>query len=205
MILDGPKFKIFTFVGAPVRLSLLFFLLLPMVGFDMTMFISIFIAILIHEMAHAFVARKKGYTVYGIDLDLFAGAASLDANMHQRDSMWVSLAGPASNLILAVLSLLLLPQLPSLQPFLHTFFGVNVFLFVFNMLPIYPMDGGMAFSDFLMLNMRNRRLAADIANKTSLTFCVLGFVAALLLQYFIMAIFFGIFFYQTYKRAGYGR
>ena len=130
MILAGPKFKLFNFVGAPVRLSLLFFLLLPMVGFDIPVFVSVFVAILVHEMAHAFVAHRKGYTVYGIDIDLFAGAAALDANMHQRDSMWISLAGPASNLLLAVLALLLIPHLG--VPYMTTFFNVNVFLFVFN-------------------------------------------------------------------------
>jgi len=201
MILDGPKFKIFNFVGAPVRLSLLFFLLLPMLGFDITMFVSIFVAVLVHEMAHALVARFKGYNVYGIDIDLFAGAASVDSNMHQRDSLWVSLAGPISNILLALIAFPFVPYFS----FMSTFIAVNIFLFIFNILPIYPMDGGMAFRDLLMLNMRDRRKAADIANKTSLTFCVLGFVAVLLLNQFIMAIFFAIFFYQTCKNAGYVR
>ena len=199
MILDGPKFKMFTFLGAPVRLSILFFLLLPMVGFDITLFVSIFIAVLVHEMAHAFVANKKGYRVYGIDIDLFAGAASIDANMHQRDSLWVSLAGPISNILLVLIALPLAIQFP----FMSTFIAVNIFLFIFNMLPIYPMDGGMAFRDILMLNMRDRRKAAYIANMTSLSFCVLGFVVVLLLQKYILAIFFAIFFYQTCKNAGY--
>ena len=199
MILAGPKFKLFNFVGAPVRLSLLFFFLLPMVGFDVPTFVSVFVAILVHEMAHAFVAHRKGYTVYGIDIDLFAGAAALDANMHQRDSMHVSLAGPLSNLFLVGLALVLVPHVP----YMSTFFAVNAFLFVFNMLPIYPMDGGMAFKDFLMLRMRDRRRAVEIAAMTSLTFCVFGLIAALLTGYFIMAIFFAIFFYQTLRSAGY--
>ena len=199
MILAGPKFKLFNFVGAPVRLSLLFFFLLPIVGFDIPTFVSVFVAILVHEMAHAFVAHRKGYIVYGIDIDLFAGAAALDANMHQRDSMHVSLAGPLSNLFLAGLAMVLIPYFPHMG----TFLGVNVFLFVFNILPIYPMDGGMAFRDFLMLRMRDRRRAVEIAAITSLVFCVFGFIAAMFGGFLIMAIFFAIFFYQTLKSAGY--
>lgn len=198
MILAGPKFKLFNFVGAPVRLSLLFFLLLPIVHFKVETFLSVFVAILVHEMAHALVAHRKGYTVYGIDIDLFAGAAALDANMHQRDSMHVSLAGPLSNLIMVCLSLVLIPYVP----YMTTFFEVNLFLFVFNMLPIYPMDGGMAFKDFLMLRMRDRRRAVEIAAMTSLTFCVFGFIASLLAGSLLLAIFFAIFFYQTVKSAG---
>ena len=59
MILDGPKFQMFTFLGAPVKLSLLFLLLLPMVGFDITLFVSIFIAVLVHEMARLCCRQKR--------------------------------------------------------------------------------------------------------------------------------------------------
>lgn len=201
MILDGPKFKIFNFLGAPVRLSLFFFILLPVVGFDITVFLSVFVAVLVHEMAHAYVANLKGYRVYGIDVDLFAGAASIDANIHQRDSMWVSLAGPASNLLLAGVAFLLAPYLGT--EITSIFVGINLFLAVFNLLPIWPMDGGMAFRDFLMLNMRDRSKAARIADNTSLVFCVFGFIAAGMGGFFIMCVFFAIFFYQTLKRAGY--
>lgn len=201
MILDGTKFKIFNFLGAPVRLSLFFFILLPVVDFDITVFLSIFVAVLVHEMAHAYVANLKGYRVYGIDVDLFAGAASIDANIHQRDSMWVSLAGPASNLLLAVLGLFLLPYVGN--DIATTFVSINIFLAVFNLLPIHPMDGGMAFRDFLMINMRDRSKAARIADNTSLVFCVFGFIAAGIGGFFIMCVFFAIFFYQTCKRAGY--
>lgn len=193
------KFKLFNFLGAPVRLSLLFFLFLPMVGFDIATFISVFIAVLIHEMAHAYVADRKGYSFNGIDIDLFFGSASIDMNMHQRDSMWVALAGPISNLVLIIISIFLIPVFPPIT----TFASVNLVLFIFNILPIYPLDGGRAFRDFLMLNMRNRKRASEIASITSLTLCVFGFIYSLLSGSFIMAIFFGLFFYQTCKNEGY--
>jgi Zn-dependent protease len=201
MILDGTKLKMFTFLGAPVRLSLFFLLLLPMVGFDITFFISIFISVLVHEMAHAFVAHKKGYSVYGIDIDLFTGSASMDSNMHQRDSLWVSLAGPFSNLILAILSLLLMPYLHNVM---DVFFGVNISLFIFNMLPIYPMDGGMVFRDLLMLNMRDRRQASKIANWTSIISSLVGFLVIIIFtKLWILAILFAIFCYISLKKSGY--
>lgn len=198
MILDGPKFRIFTFVGAPVRLSLLFFLLLPMVGFDIYIFLSIFVAVLVHEMAHAYVANHKGYKVYGIDLDLFAGAAAIDANIHQRDSLWVSLAGPASNLVLAVLALFLMPHLGVVP--MKAFFGVNLFLFALNILPIYPMDGGMALRDILMLNMRDRTKADRIATVVSFSFSLLLIGVSVLLGMYILAIFGCYFAYLAYQK-----
>ncbi|WP_239489052.1 site-2 protease family protein [Luteitalea sp. TBR-22] len=72
----------------------------------------------------------------------------------RRDFMWIALAGPASNLLLAVLASLLLRALPHmpvavggiaivepLLQFAFNFFRVNVLLAVFNMIPVPPLDG----------------------------------------------------------------
>lgn len=72
----------------------------------------------------------------------------------RRDFMWIALAGPASNLLLALLASLLLRVLPLLPPsvgaiavvqpllqFLFGFFIVNILLALFNMIPVPPLDG----------------------------------------------------------------
>lgn len=67
-----------------------------------------------------------------------------------RDQMLVTIAGPAVNLILAILAAFAFALVQSRSPQLVELFGkammVNVSLFVFNMLPIAPLDG----SKFLM-------------------------------------------------------
>lgn len=72
----------------------------------------------------------------------------------RRDFMWIALAGPASNLVLAVLAsvlLRLLPYMPvsagaldvitPLTVFGQRFLFLNVLLAVFNMIPVPPLDG----------------------------------------------------------------
>jgi Zn-dependent protease len=67
----------------------------------------------------------------------------------RRDFMWIALAGPASNLLLAVLrGLPLLPMsvgsialVEPLFEFASRFFLVNVLLACFNMIPVPPLDG----------------------------------------------------------------
>jgi Zn-dependent protease len=67
--------------------------------------------------------------------------------------MWVSLAGPASNLLLAILAAIPLRMglvdpfapgigpLPSLYSFLLQFIAINLLLMVFNLIPLAPLDG----------------------------------------------------------------
>jgi len=68
----------------------------------------------------------------------------------RRDMVWVALAGPGTNILLALLSALLwyvVPVIPSIgqawvEANLLNSMQVNVILAVFNMLPLPPLDGG---------------------------------------------------------------
>ena len=62
----------------------------------------------------------------------------------KRDEIIVSLAGPCSNLLLAIISSLCLRFLPLSQVFYIFFYLlaiINISLFVFNLIPIPPLDG----------------------------------------------------------------
>ena len=194
------SFKLFNFAGAPVELSIWFFILFLWLPF--TFVISIFVSVLIHELAHAFVARRLGWNVYKIEVGLFTGSASVDTNIPEKDSIPVVAAGPISNLILGILCIPLYLVFGETSPifghFINDLFIVNIFMFVFNILPIYPMDGGRLLKDFLFLKMRsNRRLAKKIAGGVSLVFSTALLVYSISTFSFIMMLFSALFIYYA--------
>ncbi|MBK7963395.1 MAG: site-2 protease family protein [Bdellovibrionales bacterium] len=75
------------------------------------------------------------------------------------DMFWIALAGPASNILLAVLGALVLgitartvgatDMIKALVQMLSMFITINLFLAIFNFLPLHPLDGGKVLARFL--------------------------------------------------------
>jgi Zn-dependent protease len=194
------SFKLFDFVGAPVELSLWFFILF--LWMPVSLVIAIFVSVLIHEMAHAYVADRRGWRVFGIKVDLFTGSAAVDTNIPEKDAIPVVAAGPLSNLLLAVLCIPFYSFLVNINPiidgFMNDLFVINIFMFIFNILPIYPMDGGRLLKDFLFIKMkRNRRLAKKISGYVSLTFSVALLLYSISIMAFLLILFSALFIYNS--------
>lgn len=161
-----------------------------MLGLDIPTFISrvitLVIALSVHEFSHAFVANAFGDDTpraagrltlnplkhldpMGSLVLIFAGfgwAKPVPVNpyaLERRSSsalMWVSLAGPFSNFLLAVLAAIpfrmnLIPYvasskiLPSTYEFLYEFIAINLLLMIFNLIPLAPLDGDKIVEYFL--------------------------------------------------------
>lgn len=105
----------------------------------------IFVSILVHELGHALVSRFFGVRVEGIWIHGFGGEVRhAPCPLGQRIA--ISLAGPSAGLALGAVCVVGVIALD--HPVANAVFGmgafVNVFWSLFNLIPIYPMDGGQA-------------------------------------------------------------
>lgn len=114
--------------------------------------IVILASVVLHEFGHALIARQFGIPTRDIMLTPICGLARLERNPETpRQEIFVALAGPAANALLAVLiaamawatgnSLTLSREIFQLK-LLPALFWINALLFLLNLIPVFPMDGG---------------------------------------------------------------
>lgn len=164
------QIKLFNFRGIPVQLSLWFLLLFFWMSPLIT--ISVFISILLHEIGHAYTAQNRGYSVTGIEIGLFIGQANMNIDsIRERDMIPIVAAGPLVNLMLISLSVLALSIFPC--QFFNSMLIVNFFLFIFNIIPIFPLDGGRILRSILILKTKDREKSIQISAWISLLFSIL--------------------------------
>lgn len=107
--------------------------------------LNYFLALFLHEMAHLWVAAKRGYSLKQIKLDIFGLAVELNEKIDDKDQFAINIAGPVCNLIICVLCMASYWLFPISYFYLNTFCFSSLVLAIFNLLPVYPLDGGKIF------------------------------------------------------------
>ncbi len=165
--------------------------------------IVLFACVLLHEFGHALMGMRYGIRTRNIVLLPIGGVANMEKMPENPlEELWVALAGPAVNAIIAGVLLLGLwwsEALPTALELDHhmdvsnfwlNLFFVNVLLVVFNMLPAFPMDGGRVFRALLALKMERYR-ATEIAARTGQFLAILFVFVGLFFN--VWLVFIGLF------------
>jgi Zn-dependent protease len=151
-------------------------------AFGLALIATVFAIVVVHELAHALMARHFGIRTRDITLLPIGGIASLE-RMPERpgQELAVALVGPAVNIVLAgVLALGVLAFHGSLDISEATTIGgafatqlvwINLGLAAFNLLPAFPMDGGRALRALLSIKLGRER-ATDVAALLGKVFAV---------------------------------
>ena len=145
------------------KIGISFFLLLILcfIFQQFKLLINYFFALALHELAHLLVAISRGYKLKLIQIDMFGLSIDLDADLSDKDSFAVNIAGPMCNLFLCLLCLAMYSLFPTSHLVLSEFCFTNLALALFNLLPIYPLDGGKLFRSMIKSDKAYMRL--DIA------------------------------------------
>ena len=198
------SFPLFRFRGIQVLMHWSFLLLLGWVlisslsagkgmmqaAYQVGAVLIVFACVVLHEFGHALTAMHYGVGTKSILLLPIGGVATLERMPEEpRQELMITLAGPAVNLVIAAIvgmvlwlagsvpNVSIMTEGPSNLFTLGVFLlSVNVVLFLFNLVPAFPMDGGRILRSILAMNM-DRVKATRIAGRIGVFFAM-GFVFA---------------------------
>ena len=163
------SFRLFRFAGIDVYLHWSWFLLVcirvQMRSADYSSFwwpallyVALFCIVTLHEFGHALACKQVGGRADQIVLWPFGGVAYVAPPRRPGATLWCIAAGPLVNVgLLPILSVaVLLAQrmgwphtAPDAYSITTSLLAIDVGLLLFNMLPIYPLDGGQIFQSLL--------------------------------------------------------
>jgi len=121
-------------------------------------YVALFVIVMVHEFGHALACRQVGGTSNQIVLWPLGGVAYVNPPPRPGAMLWSIAAGPLVNVALVPILWTLgtvgrasgwADSMPNAYAFLHAVWLINLGLLIFNMLPIYPLDGGQIFRSLL--------------------------------------------------------
>lgn len=194
---SGWTFHLVSLFGIPIQIHFTFLVLIIWIALEgsskegerpylrLLFVLAIFACVLLHELGHSLVARRHGIQTRNITLTPIGGVAVLETMPRPREELFIALAGPLVNI--AIATLIYIGSLATHSPikfpgtarpdtfpsFMSDLFTINIILAGFNLLPVFPMDGGRVFRSILAHFM-------DDVQATTIAVKVGQFLAALL-------------------------
>jgi Zn-dependent protease len=197
----GPSWKIGSAFGIGLYLHWSF-LLVPVWGFAVVarelgvesglygavLLLAMFGCVLLHELGHALTARRFGIGTRDITLYPIGGVARLERLPDcALQEFWIIVMGPAVNVVIAavliptgVVASLANGEIAGIPRFVLELGSLNLWLAIFNMLPLFPMDGGRvlrAVLQFWLGRLTATEIAARIGLGLGLALMVTGMFA----------------------------
>jgi len=169
----------------------------------LTLTILLFSCVLLHELGHSWVAMRYGIGIRSITLIILGGIAAMEeVPRDPRAEMRISIAGPLVSLTIGVLCYLAylglgiydivqISTISYISHLLRSIAYINIGLFVFNLIPAFPMDGGRVLRAWYVRRMpylQATRKAVNIGKMFAIVMGVLGLFASIwliLIAFFI--------------------
>ena len=150
---------------------------------NVKMFIYYFIFIIIHELSHLIVAKHLGYLPKCLKITAFGASLEGFDDFLLRDEIKIVIAGPLFNLCVTIVCYLCFWFYPETFSILNDILIVNQTLFLFNILPIFPLDAGRLLLCFVSRK-KGRREAVKFVKKFSFIFIIIMFFISMFSFFF---------------------
>ena len=196
------SWKLGNFAGIDVYLHITFFLLIGWIALSYWLqenilsavisgvgfILALFASVVLHEYGHALTARRFGVKTRNITLYPIGGVANLERIPEDpKQELWVTLAGPAVNIVIALILYIILLFTQALEPFsslnlmggsfIERLMVTNLILVGFNLIPAFPMDGGRVLRALLAMKLEYTtatRIAASVGQVMAFLFGFIG-------------------------------
>ena len=136
-------------------------------------YLSLFAIVLTHEFGHQLACRQVGGQTHDIVLWPLGGVAYVSPPQRPGAQLWSIAAGPLVNVVLVPLLAVLVSgsshlhwydSNPNAYELIHNIWIINLALLIFNLMPVYPLDGGQILRSLLWFpfGRANSLMAASI-------------------------------------------
>jgi len=160
--LQNGSFRLFRFSGIDVFLHWSWFVVAAYeiqgrkgsytsISWNVAEYLALFLIVLLHEFGHALACRQVGGIANRIVLWPLGGVAYVDPPPRPGATLWSIAAGPLVNAALVPIltgigylsrDMGWSAAMPNYHALLRAIWWINLSLLIFNLLPIYPLDGG---------------------------------------------------------------
>ena len=163
--------------------------------------VLLFACVLVHEVAHSYVAKRHGLKISDITLYLFGGVSAMEEVPRDPSvELVMALAGPLTSIVIGIIFGAVWFAFPgalwsnyTIGPLVYLMFYLNLALGIFNILPAFPMDGGRALRALLAMRMpyiAATRTAVGLGKLFAVLLGILGLFLGLGGIWFIIIAFF---------------
>jgi Zn-dependent protease len=160
----------------------------PIVRYSLSALSAVFLfaSVLLHELAHSYLAKRYGVNIDSITLLLFGGVASMEIPQKPGQEAKIAFAGPLTSLIIGSICLftysyIISPNSALSQNSIYLIIWIlgsmNLLLGIFNLLPAFPMDGGRIVRSFFagkMSYVKATHSAASIGKVVAILMAIFG-------------------------------
>lgn len=175
-----------------IDLKILIFLILFYLTNQINIYLTILFFCIIHELGHLLTGLALKLKTEKIELMPYGLSASLKINPQDLNKkigkgtvlevkkIIIALAGPIVSLVFAIIFIYVDPIYITKQDAVYS----NILILLFNILPLYPLDGGRIIKGLLHIKFGNKTSKKIVNEISNITMYILSFIFSIAVFYF---------------------